>query len=167
MSPTSQAQTYSLQIQQCIETHLCRANQALATQYSCPVFNFKLRGKVAGKALLQLNEIRINPVLFMENIEAFINEVIPHELAHLITYQRFGRVKPHGKEWQWVMETVFGIPAKTTHNFDVTSVQGKQFTYQCQCAMHQLSIRRHNKVQQYATTYLCKQCREPLVFLDR
>jgi SprT protein len=121
-----------------------------------------LRGKAAGKALLQLNEIRINPALFLENMDEFLSDVIPHELAHLITYQRFGRVKPHGKEWQWVMSTILGISAKTTHSFDISSVQGEQFTYQCHCTTHQLTIRRHNKVQKQGASYVCKECRSEL-----
>jgi SprT protein len=49
-------------------------------------------------------------VLLLENQQAFIDEVVPHELAHLLVWKHFGRVAPHGKEWKWMMESVLGVP---------------------------------------------------------
>lgn len=43
---------------------------------------------------LESYEIRLNPVLMMENQQAFIDEVVPHELAHLLVWKHFGRVAP-------------------------------------------------------------------------
>jgi SprT protein len=51
-------------------------------------------------------------VLLLENQQAFIDEVVPHELAHLLVWKHFGRVAPHGKEWKWMMEAVLGVPAR-------------------------------------------------------
>ncbi|WP_375752553.1 SprT family zinc-dependent metalloprotease [Vibrio sp. HN007] len=144
-----------------------RAEIAFQRAFSQPEISFKLRGKAAGKAYLQTNQVRLNPVLFQENYQAFIDEVIPHEIAHLVTYQIFGKVRPHGHEWKMVMEKVFRIPAKTTHSFEVASVQGKTFEYKCRCECYPLSIRRHNKVLRQQANYMCKSCRQPLVFTGK
>ncbi|PWI32125.1 SprT family zinc-dependent metalloprotease [Vibrio albus] len=159
--------TESRDIKQKLNHCLHRAEVAFQRTFPTPSINFKLRGKAAGKAYLQLNEIRLNPILFQENSQAFIDEVLPHEFAHHIVHQVFGRVRPHGKEWQMVMEKIFSVQAKTTHCFSIDSVQGKTFEYQCGCDTHSLTIRRHNKVIRQQSRYLCRQCGESLLFTGR
>ncbi|ENO8811231.1 SprT family zinc-dependent metalloprotease [Photobacterium damselae] len=146
------------QVTHCIQ----HANTRLQKHFSIPKVTFTQRGKIAGSARLQSWEVRFNPVLLQENPDAFIKHVVPHEIAHLIVFKLFGRVKPHGREWQLIMTQVFNIPAQTTHSFDVSSVQGQIYLYDCQCQEHQLSIRRHNKIQRQQAVYHCRSCKQPL-----
>lgn len=84
---------------------LAQANLKLGRNYPEPKLSYTQRGTSAGTAWLESYEIRLNPVLLLENSEAFIEEVVPHELAHLLVWKHFGRVAPHGKEWKWMMES--------------------------------------------------------------
>lgn len=130
--------------------------------FQTPKISFNQRGKIAGCARLQLNELRFNPILLNDNVNAFLEEVVPHEVCHLLAYKLFGKVRPHGKEWQSLMQKLFNLKGQTYHLMDVTKVKGKSFNYQCACGPIELGIRRHNKVISGKQTYICKKCRSPL-----
>lgn len=147
-----------------IQSDIERASDYFSFAFPVPSLSFKLRGKCAGKAYLDRWEIRLNPILFQENQTAFLQQVIPHEIAHLIAYQRFGHVRPHGREWQSIMLEVFQLPPTTTHHFDISSVQGERYRYQCACQIHHLTIRRHNKVMKGSVNYRCTRCQQGLQF---
>ncbi|MFU9135566.1 SprT family zinc-dependent metalloprotease [Erwinia tasmaniensis] len=142
---------------------LLQANQHLERDYPEPKVVYQQRGTAAGTAWLQSWEIRLNPVLLMENQQAFVDEVVPHELAHLLVWKYFGRVAPHGKEWKWMMETVLGIPARRTHQFEIETVRSRSFPYRCGCQQHQLTVRRHNRVLRGQSEYRCVRCGDRLL----
>lgn len=66
-----------------LREHLANANRKLERRYAEPTLVYLQRGTSAGTAWLEKNEIRLNPVLLLENQREFIDEVVPHELAHL------------------------------------------------------------------------------------
>lgn len=143
----------------CLRTYLSIANQYFNVSYDEPEILYRQKGSVAGSALLTSWQIQLNLNMLLENSEQFIAEVIPHELAHLIVYKNFGRVKPHGNEWQALMEHVFKLDAKRTHNFNLPKqTQNNRHRYRCQCQEHLLTHIRHNKIQRKQTQYYCKNC---------
>lgn len=145
-----------------IETCYQLAEAKLNRRFQRPITQFSLRGKSAGTAHLQQNRLRFNPILLNENSEAFMQEVVPHEICHLLCFQLFGKTKPHGKEWQSLMISVFALNPRTTHSFNVASVTGREVDYRCACGPIKLSIRRHNKVVRGESRYLCKRCKTHL-----
>ncbi len=149
----------------CLRAKLQLARQHFAIEFPEPKIVYQQRGTSAGTAWLQAWEIRLNPVLLLENQHTFIDEVVPHELAHLLVFRQFGQVSPHGREWRWMMGSVLQLPASRTHQFAVSSVQSKTFPYQCVCQQHQLTVRRHNRVLRGESEYRCRRCGEKLQFL--
>lgn len=143
---------------------LTKANRKLNTNYPEPSVFYKQKGTIAGSASFNRWEIQLNSTLLMENGQIFIDEVIPHELAHLITFRYFGKVAPHGHEWKHIMTTILGVPANRTHSFNIHSVQSNTWLYHCQCQQHLLTIRRHNRVVQGKAEYRCRCCGERLVY---
>ncbi|NRA55314.1 MAG: SprT family zinc-dependent metalloprotease [Gammaproteobacteria bacterium] len=135
------------------------------TQLNCvlarPIILFNQRGKIAGTALLQRNTLRFHPQILRQNISHYLEHVIAHEAAHLIVWQRYGRVQPHGKHWQYVMTQVFNLPAARTHSYNTDNIGIKEISYQCQCSVIKFSVRRHNMVLK-GTRYLCRSCRSEL-----
>ncbi|WP_336622633.1 MULTISPECIES: SprT family zinc-dependent metalloprotease [Alteromonas] len=139
-----------------------RADKYFKRTFPRPALTFRRSGKNAGTAFLQQNRINLHPELFKQNEHEFIVDVIPHEVSHLLTWQLFKKVKPHGVEWQAIMIDVFHRPANATHSFDIEGVIGKQFSYACLCSSHQLTIRRHNKILKGAQ-YKCRKCNGVLI----
>lgn len=146
----------------CLRDKLALANRYLQRDYALPTILYQQRGTSAGTAWLERNEIRLNPVLLLENQQAFIDEVVPHELAHILVWQHFGRVAPHGREWKWMMATVLEVNPRRTHQFSVATVRANTFPYHCGCQTHQLTVRRHNRVLRKEAEYRCTRCGERL-----
>ena len=106
--------------------------------------------------------------MLIENSEIFINQVIPHELAHLLVYHCLSKTAPHGKEWKWMITTILEVPPQRTHQFALTSVRDQIFYYRCNRALsHQLTIRRHNKILHGKGEYICKKCGQYLVWQNQ
>lgn len=129
-----------------------------------PVVAWDLRGQAAGQANFRRNLIRFNRALAERYPDEFVAQTVPHELAHLVAFHKFGpRIRPHGREWREVME-LFGAEPRRTHQFEVSpSRRLKRFAYRCHCpgADYQLTSIRHNRIQR-GQRYICKQCLRPL-----
>ncbi|UYG08438.1 SprT-like domain-containing protein [Halomonas sp. M4R1S46] len=127
-----------------------------------------LRGKGAGQAHFGRGGLRFNPVLFDENRQAFLVEVVPHEMAHwLVHHLDDGHLaRPHGHEWQAVMRRLFGLAPRVTHRFDTGRASPAPHRYRCGCREHAFTARRHALVRS-GRAYRCRQCAETLVYVGR
>lgn len=143
--------------------------------------HFDLKGrtagmyKVKGRGRRAQRQIRYNPWLFAKYYENNLTVTVPHEVAHYLVDCVHGlggknakwkgrRARPHGAEWKAVMDA-FGVDNSTTSAFDLEGIPTRghqQFDYHCSCKIHQLGIRRHNKVYRGEASYLCRYCGEVL-----
>lgn len=143
------------------------AEQYYLKSFPRPALLINLRGLSAGVAELQKNRLRFNAVLLQENERAFLNEVVPHEVAHLLAWQLYGRsIRPHGVEWQQIMQQVFQLTPTRTHAFDVKRAAKLGYKYTCHCKgkEHALTLKRHNLIKG-GRQYICLACKRHLHFL--
>jgi SprT protein len=100
-----------------------------------PKISFNVAGRIGGKACGLTNEIRLNCQMLESNGGDFIDEVVPHEYAHLLAHKIYSHkvIKPHGIEWKNVSRNIGYIPSRT-HNFEVEAAKvHKKFTYIMAC----------------------------------
>ncbi len=130
--------------------------------FPMPTVAFDLRGRTAGQAFLQKNMLRYNAVLLMENLEDFLAEIVPHEVAHLVAHQYYGaRISAHGPEWKSVMRKL-GVEPNRTHSLDTTnSAVGAVQSFTCRCGkIFALSARRSKAA--LRGQLICRKCSQPL-----
>lgn len=129
-----------------------------------PEVAWDLRGQAAGLANGQRSLIRFNRELAERYPDEFVAQTVPHELAHLVAFKKFGgRIRPHGREWQAVI-VALGAEPRRTHSYEVTPTRRlKRFAYQCHCpgSEYLLTSIRHNRIQR-GHAYICKRCLQPL-----
>jgi len=86
-------------------------------------WNSRLRTTI-GRAMLDDMVLELNPLLLGRNPEE-MRGVVVHELAHLVTTNRYGfRVPPHGNEWKSLMRAA-GESTRATHSLNVDGLRAK------------------------------------------
>jgi len=133
---------------------------------------FDLSGTSAGmfKAYGRQRWIRYNPWIFAKHFDENLADTVPHEVAHFIVHEVFGRrrVKPHGEEWRTLMRA-FGANPSATFHLDLEGIpQRRQRThpYRCRCRDHKVSSTRHNRILRGSGQYYCRYCDAELVYAD-
>ncbi len=131
---------------------------------------FDLKGHTAGMFRYdgKRSVIRYNPWIFSKYFRENLRDTVPHEVAHYIVHELhpYRRVKPHGRQWQKVMD-LFGADPGVTFDLDLSDVpQRRQRThpYYCDCQFHEVSTTRHNRVQRGKGRYLCLTCNAELKY---
>ena len=152
------------------ERFVALARNILTRSFSLPTILFDLRGTTAGMFKTDGRQcwIRYNPWIFAKYYALNLQDTVPHEVAHYVVHEMAGkrRVKPHGREWQMLMEA-FGADPAVTFNLDLEGIpqrRQKTHSYRCECRAHQVSTTRHKRVLAGKGRYLCVNCDGPLVF---
>ncbi|RKR06641.1 SprT protein [Kushneria sinocarnis] len=129
---------------------------------------FDLRGRSAGQAHYRRGGLRFNMTLYRDQPEAFLTEVVPHEMAHWVVHHSIPyRVRPHGREWQSVMREVFRLPPRVTHAFDTSQATPTPHGYRCDCEqLHRFTVQRHALVRR-GRRYRCRHCHGVLRYQGR
>ncbi len=153
-------------LRQRVETCYQQAETFFKRPFPRPEVSFKLRGQKAGVAHLHENLLRFNLQLYRENQDDFLRQTVAHEVAHLVAHQLFGeRIQAHGEEWQLIMRGVYELPPNRCHNYEVQRRVVTRYIYRCPCPQGDFpfTAQRHKQVRQ-GRRYLCKRCREILVY---
>lgn len=128
--------------------------------------DFDLKGRISGMYRRKNNHhvIRYNPYIFAKYFEDSLETTIPHEVAHYISDMMFNKCRPHGNEWRGVMQA-FGADSSRTCDYDLEGIPVRVYQrhqYHCLCMTHEITSRRHNKIQNSSARYHCKKCNEEL-----
>lgn len=150
-----------------------RARDFYRINLPAAALDFSLRGRCAGQARFERSgstALRLNLQLLADNRDDFLEQTIPHEVAHLVVnwLARKSRQKPrpHGPEWRAVMQDCFGLPPTRCHSYRTTAARTvpRPFLYRCTCREHRLTSIMHNRIRQSARA-LCKACKTSLTFV--
>ncbi len=152
-----------------------KAREFYALALPSAEIDYSLRGRCAGQARVNRHGqtfLRINLQLLSENLDDYLRQTIPHEVAHLIvnwqTRHRRRRPRPHGAEWQAVMQDCFSLKPLRCHSYKTAPARivPRNFLYRCGCMEHRLTSIMHNRITRSANAF-CKCCRSPLVFVTK
>ena len=147
-----------------------QAERLFEREFHLPAIRFDLSGRTVGmyRVRRRQQEIRYNPYIFGKYFDDNLANTVPHEVAHYLADELFGarNIRPHGTEWRTIMQRLGAEPAVTCQ-YDLSGIpqrRQRRFEYSCGCSRHAISAVRHNRVQGGKGRYLCRQCRQPLVF---
>ena len=142
-----------------IETYLI-AERLYGCAFELPSIRWDLCGLYAGRADVRQNVIRFNQTPLSENLDDFLRQTVPHEVAHLVNRTLNGQfVRPHGQEWKSIMQA-FGLAPLRCHSYRVENsrvVKQRRHTYRCECREHSISQTTHNRIQK-GWRYSCRFC---------
>jgi len=132
-----------------------KAGEVLGNKFPVPHVVFNLRGTTAGMAYSYgagfTPLIRYNLGIAKENLEAFLDRTVPHEVSHIVANRYFGKNCGHKQEWKWVMREVYGKEPSRCHQYDVKAHRARRtfiHIYKCGCGECKVGTKHHNIIQQ-------------------
>jgi len=153
MSPSSALKARAIKkVEWCLE----KVKTELQVSLHMPEVTFDLRGRTAGYAYWVRNKIHLNGYLLAKYADEFIEEVVTHEMAHLVAYNLTPRkkIKPHGNEWKQVM-LFFGREPNRCHSFKTKPARRtQQFLVACACSTYTFGPTRVKRMKS-GSVYRC------------
>jgi SprT protein len=121
---------------------ITKINAAHGVSMTTPTVRYDINStRLGGEAIPGQNIVRFNPVFLNAHTDEYIEQVVPHEIAHIGVRKVYGIIRhgkkysSHGPEWQNMMVVTLGVPAKRTHSMVAEGVQhGRQkskYVYRC------------------------------------
>lgn len=150
-----------------------RARDYYTIRLPAAKIDFSLRGRCAGQARVECSGatfLRINLKLLSENLADFLQQTIPHEVSHLVinwqARKKNKRPRPHGPEWQAIMQNCYGLQPIRCHAYHTTLARfvPRNFLYRCECREHRLTSIMHKRMSRRYKA-LCKSCGAQLKFV--
>lgn len=89
-------------------------------------YNPRLRTTL-GRALMRERCVELNPTL-LRNHPSHLPATLAHELAHLVVFDRFGPIAPHGRAFRILMRQV-GFSDSATHDLPVKRTRRRRRKY--------------------------------------
>lgn len=137
-----------------------------------PEIDYSLRGRTAAQAGWRISSrrggrqaaklrLRFNLQAYAAHPTEMLNETVPHEISHLVVVLLWGvGCRPHGAQWQQVMQDCFGLKPQRTHSLPLkpSRTLSRDFVYACACRRHYLTRIRHGRIERGQSTYRCKDC---------
>jgi SprT protein len=122
---------------------------------------FSMNGRLtstAGRAFYKEGRLDFSKVLYAQNVETFLNDTVPHELAHIIAYRVYNS-SGHDASWKKVMMAL-GYEPTRCHSYEVQQrSSAKVYKYVCGCEgkTHEVSAQRQAWINK-GKTYQCTTC---------
>lgn len=148
--------------------HIQMAGAHFQRSFALIPVQFNLSGRMAGmyKVVRVQRVIRYNPYIFAKYYADNLAVTVPHEVAHYVADMIHGirKIKPHGREWQSVMQ-LFGVEPRVTCDYDLTGIPVRsqhRFDYRCNCRRYTMTTRRHNMIRRGQRRYQCPACKSTI-----
>lgn len=153
---------------QSVEDSFCLAERIFDRKFErCRVLvNIRPTSHVAANASVNPRIIRINPSIYHCHPQKMINVICPHEVAHIVAFDLFGRKAwNHGIWWKAVMRKM-GQPPVVRHDLVCLSNYLKT-VYECSGCKTQKIINNvdHRKIQNRAAFIPACRCRGSYSFV--
>lgn len=161
-----------LQVQEKIEQCLNTLLGEETAKYLNIIVEFKNSiNTAAGLAYQAEQRIVLNEKLFLANKQAFFDEIIGHEVCHIVQHILYPNERlHHGKRWKELM-IMLGLKPRVYHGLDVSAVDNKVYRYVCNCDegfyYHQILEKTHKQLKSGDRVIKCGKCVTRIIHFPR